>query len=392
MAKIDIISGFLGAGKTTLIRKLIQDALAGQQVCLIENEFGEIGIDGGFLKEAGIEITEMSQGCICCSLVGDFAASLKQVTETYHPQRILIEPTGVGKLSEIMKAIDNAAEDAGLEFNSAVAVVDASKAKVYIRNFGEFFIDQVTYAGTIVLTRIDKITPEKLQEVVDLLRGYNKSAAIITTQLDQLSGLTVLETMEKKSDLSADLMAEVMQAHHDEEDDDDDDEDEHEHHHHHDDDDDEDEHEHHHHHHHDDEDDDEECCCHHHHHDEEEHHPEEDEDGNKVYGGHHHHHHHHHHHGHDADEIFTSWGMETPSRFTAEEVEQILASLEDEEKYGVILRSKGMVQATDGSWIHFDYVPGEAQVRSGAADITGKICVIGSELKEDALYHLFLRK
>ena len=377
MAKIDIISGFLGAGKTTLIRKLIADALKGQQVALIENEFGEIGIDGGFLKEAGIEIREMSQGCICCSLVGDFAASLKEVMDTYHPDRILIEPTGVGKLSEIMKAIDDASADADLEQGSAVAVVDASKAKLYIRNFGEFFIDQISYAGTIVLTRVDKVSPEKVQECVALLREHNTKATIITTPISELDGKMILAAMEGTEDLQADLLREVLEA-------EEEDEDEHEHHHHHhDEDEDEDEHEHHHHHHHD-EDEDE---------DEHEHHHEgvTDEFGNTVYSAHEHHHHHHHHHGHDADEIFESWGMETPAYYSEQEIRDILAKLEDEETYGIVLRSKGMLPAGDGSWIHFDYVPGEPQTRLGSADVTGKICVIGSGLKEDALLELFRR-
>ena len=369
MAKIDIISGFLGAGKTTLIRKLIADALKGQQVALIENEFGEIGIDGGFLKEAGIEIREMSQGCICCSLVGDFAASLKEVMDTYHPDRILIEPTGVGKLSEIMKAIDDASAEADLEQGSAVAVVDASKAKLYIRNFGEFFIDQISYAGTIVLTRVDKVSPEKVQECVALLREHNTRATIITTPIADLDGKTILAAMEGTGDLQADLLREVLEA-----------EEEHHHHHHDEDEEDEDEHEHHHHHHHDEDEEDE----HDHHHE-----GVTDEFGNTVYSGHEHHHHHHHHHGHDADEIFESWGMETPAYYSEQEIRDILGQLKDEETYGIVLRSKGMLPAGDGSWIHFDYVPGEPQTRLGSADVTGKICVIGSGLKEDALLALF---
>ena len=407
MAKIDIISGFLGAGKTTLIRKLIADALKGQQVALIENEFGEIGIDGGFLKEAGIEIREMSQGCICCSLVGDFAASLKEVMDTYHPDRILIEPTGVGKLSEIMKAIDDASADADLEQGSAVAVVDASKAKLYIRNFGEFFIDQISYAGTIVLTRVDKVSPEKVQECVALLREHNTKATIITTPISELDGKMILAAMEGTEDLQADLLREVLEAEEEDEDEHehhhhhhDEDEDEHEHHHHHhDEDEDEDEHEHHHHHHHDEDEDEDEHEHHHHHHDEDEdedeheHHHEgvTDEFGNTVYSAHEHHHHHHHHHGHDADEIFESRGMETPAYYSEQEIRDILAKLEDEETYGIVLRSKGMLPAGDGSWIHFDYVPGEPQTRLGSADVTGKICVIGSGLKEDALLELFRR-
>ena len=399
MTKIDVISGFLGAGKTTLIKKLIKDALAGTRVVLIENEFGEIGIDGGFLKEAGIEIREMNSGCICCSLVGDFGTSLREVMKQYAPERILIEPSGVGKLSDVMKAVQDAAEGSEMELNSAVAVVDASKCKLYIKNFGEFFVNQVEYAGTIILTRTDKVSDEKIAECVELLRQHNPKATIITTPIAELDGKQILTTIEGKSDLQAEILAEVMKDHDDEE------EDEHEHHHHHDDDDDE-EHEHHHHHHHDDDDDDEEHEHHHHHHDddddeEHEHHHhhdhdhehaevEVDENGNRIYKSHSHHHHHHHHHGgHDADEIFASWGMETPAKYSEEEIKQILAKLDDSDTYGIILRSKGMVPDGEGRWIHFDYVPEETEVRFGAADVTGKICVIGSGLKEDALAELF---
>ena len=414
MTKIDVISGFLGAGKTTLIKKLIKDALAGTRVVLIENEFGEIGIDGGFLKEAGIEIREMNSGCICCSLVGDFGTSLREVMKQYAPERILIEPSGVGKLSDVMKAVQDAAEGSEMELNSAVAVVDASKCKLYIKNFGEFFVNQVEYAGTIILTRTDKVSDKKIAECVELLRQHNPKATIITTPIAELDGKQILTTIEGKSDLQAEILAEVMKDHDDEE------EDEHEHHHHHDDDDDE-EHEHHHHHHHDDDDDDEEHEHHHHHHDDdddEEHHHhhhhddddddeehehhhhhdhdhehaevEVDENGNRIYKSHSHHHHHHHHHGgHDADEIFASWGMETPAKYSEEEIKQILAKLDDSDTYGIILRSKGMVPDGEGRWIHFDYVPEETEVRFGAADVTGKICVIGSGLKEDALAELF---
>ena len=414
MTKIDVISGFLGAGQTTLIKKLIKDALAGTRVVLIENEFGEIGIDGGFLKEAGIEIREMNSGCICCSLVGDFGTSLREVMKQYAPERILIEPSGVGKLSDVMKAVQDAAEGSEMELNSAVAVVDASKCKLYIKNFGEFFVNQVEYAGTIILTRTDKVSDEKIAECVELLRQHNPKATIITTPIAELDGKQILTTIEGKSDLQAEILAEVMKDHDDEE------EDEHEHHHHHDDDDDE-EHEHHHHHHHDDDDDDEEHEHHHHHHDDdddEEHHHhhhhddddddeehehhhhhdhdhehaevEVDENGNRIYKSHSHHHHHHHHHGgHDADEIFASWGMETPAKYSEEEIKQILAKLDDSDTYGIILRSKGMVPDGEGRWIHFDYVPEETEVRFGAADVTGKICVIGSGLKEDALAELF---
>ena len=395
MTKIDIISGFLGAGKTTLIRKLIKDALAGTRVVLIENEFGEIGIDGGFLKEAGIEIREMNSGCICCSLVGDFGTSLREVMKQYAPERILIEPSGVGKLSEVMQAVQDAAEGSEMELNSAVAVVDASKCKLYIKNFGEFFVNQIEYAGTIILTRTDKISDEKIAECVEILRQHNPKAAIITTPIAELDGKQILATIEGKSDLQAEILAEVMREH-----DEDEEEDEHEHHHHHDDDD--DEHEHHHHHHHDDDDDDEHEHHHHHHddddEDEHEHHHDHDHDhaevevdeqGNRIYKSHSHHHHHHHHHGHDADEIFQSWGMETPAKYSEEEIKQILAKLDDSDTYGIVLRSKGMVPDAQGRWIHFDYVPEETEVRFGAADVTGKICVIGSGLKEDALADLF---
>ena len=409
MTKIDIISGFLGAGKTTLIKKLLKDALAGTKVVLIENEFGEIGIDGGFLKESGIEIREMNAGCICCSLVGDFGTSLREVMAAYAPERILIEPSGVGKLSDVMRAINDASEHTEMHLNSAAAVVDASKCKVYLKNFGEFFNNQIAYAGTIILTRTDKVSEEKIAECVELLREYNKDATIITTPIAELDGKMILNTIEGTADLQKALLEEVLNADYDDED-----EDEHEHHHHHDHDE-EDEHEHHHHHDHDEDHDEEDEHEHHHHHDhdEDEHehhhhhdhdHEEEDgvdEDGDRIYhthdyqeahGGHHHHHHHHHHHGHDADEVFGSWGMETPSRFTKEDIEHILKELENEEKYGYVLRSKGMVPAKDGTWLHFDYVPEEAEIRTGAADVTGKICVIGAKLNEEALEKLFKRK
>ena len=381
MTKIDIVSGFLGAGKTTLIKKLLKDALAGTRVVLIENEFGEIGIDGGFLKESGIEIREMNSGCICCSLVGDFGTSLREVMDTYAPERILIEPSGVGKLSDVMKAIQDAAEGSDMELNSAVAVVDASKCKIYIKNFGEFFVNQIEYAGTIILTRTDKVSDAKIAECVELLRQHNDKATIITTPIAELDGKQILTTIEGKADLQAQILAEVMEEH------DDDDEDEHEHHHHHHDD--EDEHEHHHHHH--DDDDDEDEHEHHHHHDHDHEHAEVvvDEKGNRIYRSHDHHHHHHHHGGHDADEIFVSWGMETPAKYSQDEIREILAQLDDEEKYGIVLRSKGMVPDAEGRWVHFDYVPEETEVRYGAADVTGKICVIGAQLKEDALADLF---
>ena len=395
MTKIDIVSGFLGAGKTTLIKKLLKDALAGTRVVLIENEFGEIGIDGGFLKESGIEIREMNSGCICCSLVGDFGTSLREVMDTYAPERILIEPSGVGKLSDVMKAIQDAAEGSDMELNSAVAVVDASKCKIYIKNFGEFFVNQIEYAGTIILTRTDKVSDAKIAECVELLRQHNDKATIITTPIAELDGKQILTTIEGKADLQAQILAEVMEEHDDEDEHEHhhhhhDDEDEHEHHHHHHhDDDDEDEHEHHHHHHHDDEDEDEHE--HHHHHDHDHEHAEVvvDEKGNRIYRSHDHHHHHHHHGGHDADEIFVSWGMETPAKYSQDEIREILAQLDDEEKYGIVLRSKGMVPDAEGRWVHFDYVPEETEVRYGAADVTGKICVIGAQLKEDALADLF---
>ena len=384
MTKIDIVSGFLGAGKTTLIKKLIKEALAGTRVVLIENEFGEIGIDGGFLKEAGIEIREMNSGCICCSLVGDFGTSLREVMNQYAPDRILIEPSGVGKLSDVMQAVKDASEGSDMALNTAVAVVDASKCKLYMKNFGEFFVNQIECAGTIILTRTDKTSQAKIAECVEILREHNPKATIITTPLAELDGKQILAAIEGRSDLQAEIFEEFMREQEEEEE-------EHEHHHHHHDDDDEDEeHEHHHHHHHDDDDEDEEHEHHHHHdHDHEHAEVEVDENGNRIYKSHSHHHHHHHHGGHDADEIFASWGMETPARYSEEEIRQILAKLDDAETYGFVLRSKGMVPDNEGRWIHFDYVPEETEVRFGAADVTGKICVIGSGLKENALADLF---
>ena len=399
MTKIDVVSGFLGAGKTTLIKKLLAEALDGSKTVLIENEFGEIGIDGGFLKEAGIEIKEMNSGCICCSLVGDFGTSLKEVVSTYAPERILIEPSGVGKLSDVLKAVENVAKDLDVQVNSAVAVVDATKCKMYIKNFGEFFINQIEYAGTIILSRTDKASQEKIAEAVALIREHNAKATIITTPLAQLEGKAILDTIEGADKLD-DLLAEMLEKaheehehhhhHHDDDeecccghhhhhhDDDDDDEDEHEHHHHHhdDDDDDEDEHEHHHHHHDDDDDDEDE---HEHHHD---HGPD------CTCGCHDHDHEHEHHHHHHADEVFTSWGMETPNVYSRSEIESILTAL-DSGEYGAILRAKGMVPAEDGTWIYYDYVPEEQDVRTGKPEVTGKICVIGAELKEDKLAELF---
>ncbi len=406
MTKIDIVSGFLGAGKTTLIKKLLKEALAGTKVVLIENEFGEIGVDGGFLKEAGIEIKEMNSGCICCSLVGDFGTSLQEVLTTYEPERVLIEPSGVGKLSDVMKAVQDVKTDVEVQLNSAVAVVDASKCKMYIKNFGEFFINQIEHAGTIILSRTDKLSEEKVEQCVAMIREHNEKAAIITTPWEQLDGKGILDTIEGAKDLEAELMKEVMEhAHHEH------DENctcgchdhEHEHHHHHHD----DEHEHHHHH-------DGECCEHeHHHHDHDgeccEHEHHHHHDGECCDHEHHHHdgecceHEHHHHHdgecgcGHDhgheghhhADEVFTSWGMETPASYTKEDITAILEALGEEEKYGFVLRAKGMVPAGDGTWVYFDYVPGESDVREGKPEYTGKFCVIGSGLKEENLEKLF---
>ena len=377
MTKIDVFSGFLGAGKTTLIKKLLKEALDGSKTVLIENEFGEIGIDGGFLKEAGIEIKEMNSGCICCSLVGDFGSSLKEVIETYAPERILIEPSGVGKLSDVLKAVENVAANLNVKVNSAVAVVDASKAKMYIKNFGEFFINQIAFAGTIILSRTDKVSAEKLAECVALIREHNAKATIITTPLAELDGKAILETIEGADTLD-DMMREMMEQLHDE--------DEHEHHHHHDhDDDDEDEHEHHHHHDHDDDDDEHEHQHHHDHDDDDEDEHEHHHHDHECCCGHDHDHHHHHHH---ADEVFTSWGKESPAKFTKERIESILTAL-DSGEYGAILRAKGMVPAEDGTWIYYDYVPEEHDIRTGKPEVTGKICVIGSNLKEDQLEELF---
>ena len=387
MTKIDIFSGFLGAGKTTLIKKLIQEAYAGEKLVLIENEFGEIGIDGGFLKEAGIQITEMNSGCICCSLVGDFGKALEKVMDQFAPDRILIEPSGVGKLSDVIRAVQGLHMD-HVVLNSFTTVVDATKCKMYMKNFGEFFNNQVEFANSIVLSRTDGMSDEKLAACVSLLREHNTKATVITTPWDKLDGKQILASMEHKSTLDAELAHLAEEAAHDHDDDEcddpecechhhhDHDEDEHEHehhHHHHDDDDDDDEHEHHHHD--DDDDDDEHCCCGHDHD-----HEHEDHD---------HEHEHHHHHHHHADEVFTSWGEETTRKFTEAELREMLAQLDDSEKYGAVLRAKGIVAGTDGQWIHFDYVPGEANVRHGAADVTGRLCVIGSKLNEDAVRALF---
>lgn len=354
MTKIDIISGFLGAGKTTLIKKLLSDAYKGEQVVLIENEFGEIGIDGGFLKEAGIEIREMNSGCICCSLVGDFGKSLHEVVDTYHPDRILIEPSGVGKLSDVIKAVQDVQGEIDAELNSFTTVVDVTKCKIYRKNFGEFFSNQIEYAGAVILSRTDKAKPEKIQESVALLRELNEKAPIITTPIEQLPGEKILETMESSKSLEEELLAEVSKEAHD--------------------------HEHHHHHDH------EECDHEHHHHDHEEH-EHHHHDGECSCGcGYHHHDHEGHHH---ADEVFTSWGKETIHTYTKDEVSAILKTLEEDGSYGNVLRAKGMVAGADGEWIYFDMVPEEHEVRTGAPEYTGRICVIGAELNEDKLAELF---
>ena len=405
MTKIDIFSGFLGAGKTTLIKKLLKEALSGEKVVLIENEFGEIGIDGGFMKEAGIQVTEMNSGCICCSLVGDFGEALKKVIDQYHPDRILIEPSGVGKLSDVIRAVEGVEKDIPeARMGSFVTVADAMKCRMYVKNFGEFFLNQIEYAGTILLSRTQKLSQEKLQAAIDLLREHNDKARIITTPWDELTGAQILAAMEDDHSLAEDMLATVMAEHAAHDDDDDDECCHHHHHHHHDHDgDDEDEHEHHHHHH-DHDDDDEDEHEHHHHHDhdddedEHEHHHHHDHDDDEDEHEHHHHHYdengvcscgHHHEHGHHhADEVFTSWGVETIRSFTEEELAKMLAAL-DGDTYGVVLRAKGIVPCTDGGWIHFDYTPGEQNIRRGGADVTGRLCVIGSKLDEKGLAALF---
>ena len=389
--KIDIISGFLGAGKTTLIKKLLKDAFQGEQVVLIENEFGEIGIDGGFLKEAGIQIREMNSGCICCSLVGDFGASLKEVISKYHPDRILIEPSGVGKLSDVIKAVQGVEEETGLVLNSYTTVVDAKKCKMYMRNFGEFFNNQVEYAGAIIMSRTDIVDEAKAQASLELLREINSKAAIITTPIEKLEGKKLLEVMEHPVSLADELMEEEEvcpecghvhehgEHHHDH------DHEEHEHHHH-----DHDEecgcghdhaHEEHEHHHHDH---DHECGCGHDHAHEEHEHHHHDHD-HECGCGHDHHDHHHHH----ADEVFTSWGRETSKKYTKENLEKMLEALSASDEYGIILRAKGMLPAEDGTWIYFDMVPEETEIREGAPEYTGRLCVIGSKLNEDKLAELF---
>ena len=381
MTKIDIVSGFLGAGKTTLIKKLLAEAFPGEKLVLIENEFGEISIDGGFLKDSGVQISEMSSGCICCSLVGDFNKALKDVHEQFHPDRILIEPSGVGKLSDVIVAVENTVKDVpDMKLNSFVTIADATKVKIYMKNFGEFYNNQIESAGTIILSRTQRLSQEKLEAAVALLREKNPNAAILTTPWDQLDGMTILSAIEKVS-LADELLAHMRAEHEADEA-----EHEHEHHHHHHDED-EDEHDHCCHHHDHDDDDDHEHCCHHHH-DEDEH-------------DHDHHHHHHdgeecddphcgcHHHHHHADEVFTSWGTETVKAYSEAELEHILTAL-DSGEYGAILRAKGIVAAADGGqWLHYDFVPEEHQVRRGPADYTGRICVIGSQLKEDKLSQLF---
>ena len=389
--KIDIISGFLGAGKTTLIKKLLKDAFQGEQVVLIENEFGEIGIDGGFLKEAGIQIREMNSGCICCSLVGDFGASLKEVISKYHPDRILIEPSGVGKLSDVIKAVQGVEEETGLVLNSYTTVVDAKKCKMYMRNFGEFFNNQVEYAGAIIMSRTDIVDEAKAQASLELLREINSKAAIITTPIEKLEGKKLLEVMEHPVSLADELMEEEEvcpecgHVHEHGEHLHDHDHEEHEHHHH-----DHDEecgcghdhaHEEHEHHHHDH---DEECGCGHDHAHEEHEHHHHDHD-HECGCGHDHHDHHHHH----ADEVFTSWGRETIKKYTKENLEKMLEALSASDEYGIILRAKGMLPAEDGTWIYFDMVPEETEIREGAPEYTGRLCVIGSKLNEDKLAELF---
>lgn len=383
MTKIDIISGFLGAGKTTLIKKLIKEAFAGEQIVLIENEFGEIGIDGGFLKDAGVNITEMNSGCICCSLVGDFGKALKEVMERFAPARIIIEPSGVGKLSDVRRAVQGVAEDCDIQVNSLVTVADVSKVKMYMKNFGEFYNNQVESAGTIILSRTQKVSQDKLDTAVAMIREKNPEATIITTPWEEITGVQILGAMEKSVSLADELMAEeevcpVCGHHHDH------DHEEQEHHHDHD----HEEHEHHHdhdheeHEHHHDHDHEEHEHCHDHGHEEHEHHHDHAHD---CGCGHDHEHHHHHH----ADEVFTSWGKETHRKYTKDEIRQILKNLSDTEEYGAVLRAKGMLPDEDGTWIYFDMVPGEYEVREGQPDYTGRLCVIGSKLKEEKLEELF---
>ena len=408
MIKVDIFSGFLGAGKTTLIKKLIKEVFAGQQIVLIENEFGEIGIDGGFLRDAGINITEMNSGCICCSLVGDFGKALKKVADEYHPDRIIIEPSGVGKLSDVRRAVEDASKEAGLEINALVTVADASKIKMYMKNFGEFYNNQIENAGAVILSRTQKLSQEKQLQAAELIREKNPKAVVITTPWDDITGGQILKAIEGTDSLAKELMeeAEHHHHHHDEEcgcghD--------HEHHHHDHDEEcgcghDHEEHDHEHHHGHD-----EECGCGHDHeeHDHEHHHGHDEKCGcghdHEEHDHEHHHYdqngvcscgHHHdedgHHHHHHADEVFTSWGRETPRKYTKDELEQILKTLSASEEYGIVLRAKGMLPDTEGTWLHFDLVPGEYEIRNGSADYTGRLCVIGSKLDEAKLEKLFL--
>lgn len=347
MTKVDIISGFLGAGKTTLISKLLKEALPDEQVVLIENEFGEIGIDGGFLKDSGVEIREMNSGCICCSLVGDFGTSLKEVVDKYHPDRIIIEPSGVGKLSDVIKAVKDLHIENEIRLNSASTVADASKVKMYMKNFGEFFNNQIEHAGTIILSRTQNVSEDKLKKAIEMIRSLNADAHIITTPWDSLDGKQILAAMENVTNLELEMLAEQAEKTHEEH-----------------------EHEHHHH--------DGECCCGHHH------------DGDEEHEHHHHDHDHHHHEGHHhADDVFTSWGEETPNKYDKEALDAILKKLANTNEYGSILRAKGMLPANDGTWMYFDLVPEEYEIREGNPDYTGRICVIGAELKEDALKELF---
>ena len=385
MTKVDIISGFLGAGKTTLISKLLKEALNGEQVVLIENEFGEIGIDGGFLKDSGVEIREMNSGCICCSLVGDFGTSLKEVVDKYHPDRIIIEPSGVGKLSDVIKAVKDLHIENEIKLNSASTVADASKCKVYMKNFGEFFNNQIEHAGTIILSRTQNISAEKLNKAIELIRQLNPNAHIITTPWDDIEGAQILGAMENVTNLELEMLAEAAEKAHQE----------HEHHHHHDGeccghDHDHEEHEHHHH--------DGECCGHDHDHEEHEHHHHDGECcGHDHDHEHEHHHHdgecgcgHHHHEGHHhADEVFTSWGTETPNKYDKATLDDILDTLANSDEFGKILRAKGMLPTQEGTWMYFDLVPGEYEIREGKPDFTGRICVIGAELKEEELKKLF---
>ena len=382
MTKVDIFSGFLGAGKTTLIKKLVKEVFAGKKIVLIENEFGEIGIDGGFLKDAGINITEMNSGCICCSLVGDFGKALKKVADEYHPDRIIIEPSGVGKLSDVRAAVENVADEADLVVNALVTVADAFKIKMYMKNFGEFYNNQIENAGAVILSRTQKLSEEKQLQAAELIREKNPNAVVITTPWDELTGEQIIKAIEGSDSLARELLEEEKHGHHHHDHDDecccghDHDHEEHEHHHH---------------------DHDDECCCghdhdheeHEHHHHDHEHEHHYDENGVCSCGHHHDEDEHGHHHHHHADEVFTSWGRETPRKYTKDELEKVLKTLSDSEEYGIVLRAKGMLPTADGTWLHFDLVPGEYEIRNGSADYTGRLCVIGSKLAEDKLAELF---